>query len=214
MSMTFTEIKTNIADVTENTFTDDQLKLFVTLAEENILNSIQIPALRKTDTTSTLTSGTATLSLPSDYLYTYSLAIKSATNVVTYLVVKDNSFLLEAYPDQDTTGIPKYYAQYEQDKLVVVPTPNSSFSLIHTYGHYPTSITASGDGTSWLGENVPAVLLNASLVEAARFMKAEPDVVAMYKEQYIMSLKLTKMLGDGKLRGDVYRNGQPIAEVM
>tara|TARA_R100001163_G_scaffold60715_1_gene50188 strand:- start:788 stop:1429 length:642 start_codon:yes stop_codon:yes gene_type:complete len=212
MSMTYTDLKNNVEEVTENTFTDAQHKLFTQLAEETLLNAVQIPALRKTDTTSTLTSGTATLTLPSDYLYTYSLAIKSDTNVVTYLVVKDNSFLLEAYPDQDTRGTPKYYAQYEEDKLVVVPTPSSSFSLIHTYGHYPTSLVDSAS-TTWISENMSSALLNGALVEAARFMKAEPDVVAMYKEQLTNSITLYKQFGDGKLRSDVYRGGQPKVQV-
>jgi hypothetical protein len=44
-------------------------------------------------------------------------------------------------------------------------------------------------------------------------MKAEPDVVAIYKEQLTNSIALYKQFGDGKLRGDVYRDGQPKVQV-
>jgi hypothetical protein len=51
-------------------------------------------------------------------------------------------------------------------------------------------------------------LLNGALMEAARFQKAEADVIANYDKMYLMSIKLLKNLGDGKLRQDMYRSGQ------
>jgi hypothetical protein len=59
-----------------------------------------------------------------------------------------------------------------------------------------------------LGDNFESALFNAVMVEAARFMKAEPDIVALYDAQYQQSLTLLKNLGDGKLRQDSYRSGQ------
>jgi len=60
----------------------------------------------------------------------------------------------------------------------------------------------------WLGENFDSALLNGSLVEAIRFMKGEPDLVQMYQQMYLQSITLLKNMGDGKLRGDTYREGQ------
>jgi hypothetical protein len=79
------------------------------------------------------------------------------------------------------------------------------------YYYYPVSIADSvlnPSGTSWLGDNFDSVLFNGVMVEAARFMKEEPDVVAMYEQQFAQSLILLKQLGDGKNRQDAYRNGQ------
>ena len=108
MSMTFTQLKTNIQDITENTFTETQLKLFITQAEQTILNMVTIPALRKVQETAFNTGADAPEQIETDasYLYTFSLAVKDGNNVVTYLLPKDNSFLLEAFPDKDTTGVP------------------------------------------------------------------------------------------------------------
>jgi len=46
------------------------------------------------------------------------------------------------------------------------------------------------------------------MVEAARYMKEETDIVKNYEEQFAQSLILLKQLGDGKNRQDAYRNGQ------
>ena len=56
--------------------------------------------------------------------------------------------------------------------------------------------------------NFESVLINAVLVEAARFMKAEQDVVQLYQSQFNDSILLLKNLGDGKNRMDAYRDGQ------
>ena len=72
----------------------------------------------------------------------------------------------------------------------------------------PVATVDNANGTSWLGDNFDSVLLNASLVEAARFMKAEPDTVAVYENLFTQSVALAKQLGDGKNRQDAYRNGQ------
>jgi len=74
------------------------------------------------------------------------------------------------------------------------------------YFYYPTSIVTAG--TSWLGDNFDSALFNAVMVEAARFMKQEPDIIAMYEKELAMSMDLLKNLGDGKNRQDAYRSGQ------
>ena len=51
-------------------------------------------------------------------------------------------------------------------------------------------------------------LLNGALVEAIRFMKGEPDLVALYERLFVQTLGLLKNLGDGKLREDAFRSGQ------
>jgi hypothetical protein len=50
--MNYSSLKTNIEDICETSFTDDQLALFTQQAEEKILQTVDIPALRKTDNTS------------------------------------------------------------------------------------------------------------------------------------------------------------------
>jgi len=204
IDMNYADLKTNIEDICENSFTDDQLALFVRQAEQNIYNIVQLPATRRNQTANT-TSGNRFLSVPPDFLYAFSLAVIDGSGDYYYLLNKDVNFIKEAYPS--TAGaMPKHYAQFDKDSLILGPTPDANYAVELHYGYYPESIVTAG--TTWLGDEFDSALLNASLVEAIRFMKGEPDVVQMYEKQYAQSIALLKNLSDGKMRQDTYRSGQ------
>ena len=210
--MNYTELQTAVEDYTENTFSAVDFADMTKLAEQKIYNSVQLPALRK-NVTGTLTSGNPYLAAPTDFLSVFSLAVFSGAGPYTYLLNKDVNFIREAYPTPSSTGTPKYYAIFgptsndpNELTLILGPTPSASISTERHYFSYPTSIVTAG--TSWLGDNFDSALFNAVMVEAARFMKAEQDIVAMYNAEYQQSLTLLKNLGDGKQRQDAYRSGQ------
>ena len=211
MTMTYTQLKTNIEDIVENSFTTDQLNLFIQQAEQKIYNAVQFPALRK-NVTGTITSGVKYLTVPTDFLYVYSLSVIDSSSNYIFLLNKDVNFIREAYPVAATTGVPKHYALFDQTSFLLGPTPNSAYTAELHYGYYPESIVTASS-TPWLGTEFDSTLLNGSLVEAARFLKSEPDVIAMYDKMYGESMALLKSLGDGKLRSDTYRSGQPMYEV-
>ena len=203
--MNYTELKTNIEDICETSFTDAQLAMFTEQAEQKIYNTVQIPALRR-NVTSAFTSGNQYLATPSDFLYVYSVAVEDGSGNYNFLLNKDVNFIREAYPNASSTGLPKHYANFDDDFFIVGPTPDSTYTVELHYGYYPESIVTAG--TTWLGEEFDSALLNAALVQAARFMKAEPDIVQNYDKMFALSLTLLKQLGDGKLREDAYRSGQ------
>jgi hypothetical protein len=203
--MNYTELKANIQDICETTFTDDQLAMFTQQAEQKIYNTVQIPALRK-NVTGTLTSSNKYLSTPSDFLWSYSLAVVDGSGVYHFLLNKDVNFMREAYPNPAVTGLPKHYAYFDDNTFIVGPTPDSGYASELHYGYYPQSIVTAG--TTWLGDEFDSALLNGTLLEAIRFMKGEPDIVATYEKMYLQSITLLKNLGDGKLREDAYRSGQ------
>jgi hypothetical protein len=203
--MDYTALTTNIQDICETTFTADVLAMFTQQSEQKIYNSVQIPALRK-NVIGTISGSNKYLTAPSDFIWAYSLAVISAGDVYTYLINKDVNFMREAYPNPSDKGVPKHYAYFDDDTFILGPTPETSYSTELHYGYYPESIVTAG--TTWLGENFDSALLNGALIEAIRFMKGEPDVVAMYEKLYLQSITLLKNLGDGKLREDAYRSGQ------
>ncbi len=206
--MNYTELKTNVNDICEQTFTDDQLAMFTKQAEQKIYTTVSLPALRKNQTGS-LTSGNKYLTMPSGFLYAYSLAIVSGSDYI-YLLDKDSNFMREAYPNPATTGVPVHYAVFDQTSFIVGPTPNANFDAEIHFAYYPESIVTAG--TTWLGTEFDSALLNGALMEAIRFQKGEPDMIATYEKMYVQSIALLKNLGDGKLREDAYRNGQTVVE--
>lgn len=215
--MNYAELKTNISDICENTFTEDEYALFAQQAEQRIYNSVQLSNLRK-NVAGTLSANNQYLQAPADFLSSYSLAVIDQSGTYNFLLNKDVNFIREAYPTVTATGIPKYYAIFgpqsaEPTELVflVGPTPNFSYNVEMHYYYYPESIVTAG--TTWLGDNFDSALLNGALVEAIRYMKGEPDLVKLYQDMYVQSIALLKNLGDGKQRMDAYRDGQTRVEV-
>ena len=203
--MNYTELTQNINDKCEYTFTSNQMALFVHQAEQNIYNTTQIPALRKVVETP-LTLNTPLMAVPADFLWAYSLSVVDGSGNTTFLLNKDVNFLREAYPNVSAYALPKHYAYYDAENIIVGPTPDSTYTVTMTYGHYPESIVTAG--TTWLGDNFDTLLFNAAMVEAGTFLKFEPDVIAELGKMYAQSVGLFKNLGDGKLREDAYRSGQ------
>lgn len=203
--MNYVELKVNVQDICEMTFTEEQLAMFTQQAEQKIYNTVQVPALRR-NVTGTLTSGNKYLQTPEDFLYVYSIAVVDSNGAYHYLLNKDVNFLREAYPNPTDTGLPKHYAYFDDDTFIVGPTPDDGYTSELHYGYYPESIVTAG--TTWLGDEFDSALLNGALLEAIRFMKGEPDMVATYEKMYLQAITLLKSLGDGKLREDAYRSGQ------
>ena len=126
---------------------------------------------------------------------------------------KDVNFIREVYPNPKDTAEPKYYAIFgpqsndvNELSFIVGPTPDLAYSAELHYYYYPPSIVDAG--TSWLGDNFDSVLLYGCLLEAYTYMKGEQDMMALYDTKYKEALMLLKNLGDGKQRGDAYRDGQ------
>ena len=228
--MTYDELFAAIQSYTENTFPETyladgsavssttQINTFIQQAEQRIYNTVQFPSLRK-NVTGTTTASNPFLSMPTDFLAVYSLAVVDATGAYEYLLNKDVNFIRQAYPKPTDTAIPKYYALFGPtvttldgitDNLSALfgPTPDDSYEVVLHYYYYPESITTASDGRTWLGDNFDSVLLYGSLVEAYTFMKGEADMVALYNTKYQEALALAKRLGDGMERQDAYRSGQ------
>lgn len=189
------------------TFTSvEQVDTFIQLAEERIYNSVQLPAIRKNQT-GTLTSGVKYLTLPTDWLATFSLAVVNpTTGAQSFLLNKDVNYIREAFPNPSTTSTPTHYAQFDRTSLILGPTPDASYAAELHYYYYPESIVTAG--TTWLGDNFENVLLYGALREGAIFLKGEADMIANYEAKYQEGYNLLKQLGDGKDRRDAYRSGQ------
>jgi hypothetical protein len=217
--MNYTELQAAICDYTQN-FEQDfvaNIPVFVQQAEQRVFNTVQFPSIRK-NVTGTTSANNKYLSCPGDFLSAYSLAVIDATGNYEYLLNKDVNFIRQAYPNPNSTAIPKYYALFgpttagttitDELSFILGPTPNAAYSVELHYYYYPESITVAADGRTWLGDNFDTVLLYGSLVEAITFMKGEADMVALYDGKYKEALALAKRLGDGLERQDAYRSGQ------
>ena len=163
MSMNYEQLYNNIqayAENTESLFVAN-IPVFVQEAEERIYNSVQIPALRK-NVTGTLTAGNQYLTLPNDYLSTFSIAVIDSDKNYKFLLNKDVNYLREAYPTtvlNGTTGayqgtpqgLPLYYSLFGSQNgytgaditdltFMLAPTPDQNYTVEMHYFYYPVSI--------------------------------------------------------------------------
>ena len=114
--------------------------------------------------------------------------------------------MLQDYtPNPATTGVPIYYADWDDTSFILAPTPDSSYTMELHYFYRPTSITTSDDGTSWLGTNAELALLYGALVEAYTFLKGEQDLLVLYNGRFQEAIQWLKNLGEGLQTRDQYR---------
>lgn len=194
---------------TSSTATDflakEQIDTFIRQAEQRVFNTVQLLELRK-NVTGSLTSDNEYLTVPSDWLANFSLAVVNTDGSYSYLLNKDVNFIREAFPNPNSTGTPTHYAMFDDQSYIVGPTPDDDYTVELHYFYYPNSIVDSA--TSWLGDNFDSVLLYGTLLEAHTFMKGEQDVQANYQKRYDEAMAQLKLLGEGKNRQDMYRSGQ------
>ena len=208
MSFTLAQLKTAIQDYTDNTETSfvSHMSDFIKSAEERIFKTVDLEVFRK-NVTSALTTSDKFLTLPSDYLASFSLQITTSGSE-TFLLQKDINFLQEAYDASSATATPRFYAQFDPNNFIVAPTPNAAYALELHYYYRPDSLTAGADsGTTWLSTNAPFALLFGSLVDAYIFMKGEPDLIQQYEKRFMDQLTRLKDYGEARENTDAYSEG-------
>ena len=210
MSFTLATLKTAIQDYTDNSETNfvTHIPDFIKASEEKILKSVDLDYFRK-NVTSTLTSSDQFLTTPTDYLASFSFQITTSGSE-SFLLQKDVNYLREYTPAASTTGLPKYYARFDENNFILAPTPDTNYTIELHYFYRPASLTAGSDsGTTWISTNAPFALLYGSLVEAYTFMKGEPDILKSYNDLYLQYLERVKDLGEARENTDGYRVGLP-----
>lgn len=204
--MNYGELKQLVKDyleVDETTF-NNNIATFVRLAEETVYRAVQLPKLRKTTTLSTA-DGVRTVDTPADFLSAYSIAVISSGEY-SYLSQKEPNFLSEVYPTVSGEGTPRFYAVFDEDTLVLGPTPNAVYSLELNYFYKPASLSDGADGDStWLSENAETALLFATVIHGYIFLKGDQDVIAMYQKSLEQSVADLKIIYEGRSKKDTHR---------
>lgn len=204
--MNYGELKTAVKqylECDETTF-NTNIDTFFELAEEDIYRQVQLPDLMET-ATSMCFLGDRYLPLPTDFLSPYSLAVIVAGEY-RMLLNKDHSFIREVYPNPDALGVPRYYAMFDDQTLLLAPTPAEAYTVEMNYFYIPPSITSGGDSmTTWLSTKAINALLFGATIQGYIYLKGDQDVIAQYREQYAQAIASLKIIAEGRDRKDSYR---------
>ncbi len=204
--MTKAELITLLQQYLENEETSyvDNIPLFIKLAEEDIYRSVQLP-VERTNETSTLVVGEPYLGLPTGFLSAYEIAVIDE-GVYFYLINKDVSFIREAYPSATQTGVPRFFAVFDEDTMILGPAPDDDYSIEMHYFRQPASLVDGGDGdTTWLSEYGENAMLFGALLQGYIYMKGDQDVIKSYMEAYGKAIENLKLIAEGRNRKDSYR---------
>ena len=217
---TYSELVTQIRDYTETdnqVLTDTIINDFIEHAELKIFRQVDLDVFRKYKT-ATLTAGDAFISMPGaippDFEYaryinifgTSGLSGSSLTaNERVFLDKRDPSFMNEYRSDRTATGVPKYYANWDNDTILLAPAPNAAYTIELAYNALPTGLSSSNT-TTWVSNNMPTLLLYACLTEAFKFLK-NPNMASMYAQSYQELLTPLAAEQVGRRRRDEYKDG-------
>ena len=210
---TYAELTQQIIDYTEtdsNVLTTTILNDIIEHAESRIFRNVDLDIFKKYKTAN-LTIGDPFVAMPGAtpqlFAFVRYIQIFDTDNVRITLEKKDTSFINEFVPNRTTTGTPKYYANWDNDTLLLAPSPDATYTVELAYNAQPTGLSSSNT-TTWVSNNAPEMLLYACLVEAFKFLK-NPQMVQMYDQYYKEAL--TPFAGEqmGRRRRDEYMDGIP-----
>jgi len=214
--MTYDELKQKIIDYTEvssNVLTDTILNGFINDAEFRILREVDSDNNRRY-VSANLIASTRFIDTPTDLLIIRSaqivdseLASGDTNQNRDFLQFRDTSFMSEFNPTA-TTGVPKYYSNWDETRIVVAPTPNATYTIQLNYILKPTGLSSTNT-TTYLSTEFPNGLLYACLVEAYGFLKGPVDMLQLYDKKYVEAVKGFSIEQMGRRRRDEYQAGVP-----
>jgi hypothetical protein len=207
--MTYSELVTKIRDYTEvdsNVFTSTIINGFIENAEFRILRDVDSDNNRKYATASVVVTQKY-FNTPADLLVIRSAQVFNTDGTISFLDVRDMTFINE-YNQSNTTGIPKYYANWDEDTVIVAPTPDQAYTIQLNYILKPTGLSSTTANT-YLSQQFPNGLLYACLVEAYGFLKGPQDMLQYYENRYKQAIEGFSLEQMGRRRTDEFLDGEP-----
>ena len=212
--MTYAELLQKIRDYTEvssNVLTDNILNGIIENVEFRILRDVDSDNNRRYATANLITSQKF-INRPADLLIVRSAQIvnsngSSEPDNREFLQFRDTSFMSEFNPT-GATGVPKYYSMWDEEEIVLAPTPDATYEIQLNYILKDPGLSATNT-TTYLSTNFPSGLLYACLAEAYGFLKGPVDMLQLYDNKYIEAVKGFSIEQMGRRRRDEYQEGVP-----
>ena len=143
--------------------------------------------------------------MPSDLIYLRSVQITNA-GVRDFLEKRDTSFISEFNPSE-TEAAPKYYANWDDQNIVLAPTPNAAYTIQINYIIDPPHFTSSD--STFLSTYQDQLLLYGVLAECFSYLKGPMDMYKLYLDKYNESTQGFAMQQMGNRRRGQYEEGVP-----
>ena len=212
MTMTYNSLKTDIQTWAENTGTDftNQLDTFIDNTQTKLSRDID-PVGFNENVNSTMVQGDRFVNLPTavePMLFNYvEIVVSSNTK---YLEMKTLEFIKEYWPDNSLQGEPKYFTNFDDNRIYVAPTPDQNYDIKIGYQGKINPLSNTNT-TNWYTENASDALLYGTLSEANLFTKNMEDY-NIYKQKYVESVTAINNEARRRRRTDYKFPGSPLGE--
>ena len=215
MAITYTAFLTQVRNYTEvdsNVLSDTLLDQFIRQTELEVAGAVDYDDLRKYATANFVT-GQRYLNRPGDELIIRSLQVFNTTNASgtrSFLEKRDTSFITE-YNGSGETGLPKYYANWNENTFLVAPTPDNTYLCQLNYIIDPPHFTSTN--STYLAQYQDGLLLYGVLTQCFSYLKGPLDMYNLYKSKYDESMQAFALQQMGRRRRGEYDDGVPRIKV-
>lgn len=201
--MTYSSLVSDLITYSERQDTNftDQIPRFVMQAEQRIAAEARGLGFIQT-AGGALTAGTPSgqvLNKPARWRQNISLTIGTGTgfNTRVPLKLRPYEYCRQYWPDSTQLDQPIYYADWTWSVVLIAPTPSLAYPFEWLYHERPQPLDASNQ-TNWTTTYAPQLILYASLLEAAVWVK-RPDQLQTFQGQYDRALKQVEFDADMQL---------------
>ena len=211
MAIAYSDFLTQVRNYTEvdnNVLTDQIIQDFIRSVELDVAGKVDYDDLRKYST-SAFTSGNRAVSLPADCMIIRSVqAINGSTR--SFLEKRDTSFISE-YNNDGATGLPRYWANWDDFNIIVAPTPDSAYTVQINYIVNPPQFTSTNN--TFLSTYQESMLLHGVLAEAFRYLKGPDNLYNLYNSKYNEEVQNFARQQMGRRRRAEFDDGVPRIKV-
>lgn len=180
VSMTFDSLQEDLRKYLERgTSVDptvfDQLPSLINLAERELANRLKILGFVSV-VTDTMGVGQSVIPKPDRWRDTISINFGVGTEQVrTQLFARSYEYCRQYWPDEDVTGQPKFYADYDYYNWLIVPSADEAYPFEVNYWELPALLDATNQ-TNWTTDFAPNALLHGALLQATPFLKNDERI--------------------------------------
>jgi len=212
MAISYSDFLTQVRNYTEvdsNVLSDSLLDQFIRQVELDVAGKVDYDDLRKYATANFVT-GQRYINRPGDEIIIRSVQVIDGSGNRVFLEKRDTSFISE-YNNDGATGLPKYYANWNENTFLVAPTPDQAYQVQLNYIIDPPHFTSTNN--TFLAQYQDGMLLYGVLEQAFSYLKGPVDMYNLYKSKYDGSIQAFALQQMGRRRRGEYDDGVPRIKV-
>tara|TARA_R110002020_G_scaffold256514_2_gene470199 strand:+ start:441 stop:1088 length:648 start_codon:yes stop_codon:yes gene_type:complete len=188
-------------EVDSNVLSDTLMDQFIRNTELDIAGKVDYDDIRKYVTAVTGTQ--RYLNVPDDCLVIRSVQVISSSTR-DFLAKRDTSFMGEFNPT-DATGLPKYFANWDDKNIVFAPVPDQAYEIQLNYIKDPDHFNSTTE--TFLSKHQENLLLYGVLVECFSYLKGPMDMYKLYQTKYNEEMQTFMNAQMGRRRRSEYDDG-------